>query len=169
MKMMRLWLCGLVTVSGLILSGNRTAALADDGDRDMGQRLERLERQMHQLAERQAQLNPGPAASREFRPPGGPQFEAPGRPPSDPQMPQAGPSCRGPGRCLHRLAGAAVFILAVIHIMLAVWVFTDIRKRGEGSGLFIVLALLAGIPGTILYALIRIGDRKTPDKPAVSP
>ena len=52
-------------------------------------------------------------------------------------------------------------VLAVIHVLLAIWVYTDIRKRGEGSGIFIVLALIAGIPATILYALVRIGDRKT--------
>ena len=52
-------------------------------------------------------------------------------------------------------------ILALIHIMLAVWVYTDIRKRGEGQGIFIVLALLGGIPAAMLYALVRIGDRKS--------
>jgi len=45
--------------------------------------------------------------------------------------------------------------------MLAVWVYTDIRKRGEGHGIFIVLALLGGIPATVLYALVRIGDKKS--------
>jgi hypothetical protein len=30
-----------------------------------------------------------------------------------------------------------------------------------GSGIFIVLALLIGIPGTAFYLLARIGDRKT--------
>ena len=42
--------------------------------------------------------------------------------------------------------------------MLASWVFTDIRKRGEGSGVFIALALLAGIPAAIIYSLVRLGD-----------
>jgi hypothetical protein len=50
--------------------------------------------------------------------------------------------------------------LAVIHLILAFWVFTDQRKRGEGHGIFVVLALLAGIPATMLYALVRIGDIK---------
>ena len=62
------------------------------------------------------------------------------------------------GRCLLR---AVLSILAVIHVLLATWVYTDIRKRGEGHGVFIVLALLGGIPATILYALVRIGDKKT--------
>ena len=64
------------------------------------------------------------------------------------------PHCARMLRCLFT-------ILALIHIMLAVWVYTDIRKRGEGHGIFIVLALLGGIPATILYALVRIGDKKS--------
>jgi hypothetical protein len=60
-----------------------------------------------------------------------------------------------------RFLRCVAVVLAIIHVMLAVWVFTDIRKRGEGHGVFVVLALLGGIPATILYALVRIGDRKT--------
>ncbi len=51
--------------------------------------------------------------------------------------------------------------MVLVHILVAIWVFTDIRKRGEGHGIFIVLALLTGICGGILYALVRLGDRKT--------
>jgi hypothetical protein len=36
----------------------------------------------------------------------------------------------------------------------------DIRKLGQGNGIFIILALLAGFPAAILYALVRIGDKK---------
>ena len=50
--------------------------------------------------------------------------------------------------------------LVTIHILLAVWVFLDIRKRGEGHGIFVALALLGGLPATILYALVRLGDLK---------
>ena len=60
-------------------------------------------------------------------------------------------------RCLLR---GVLSLLAVIHVLLACWVYTDIRKRGEGHGIFIVLALLGGIPATILYALVLIGDKK---------
>ena len=50
--------------------------------------------------------------------------------------------------------------MAIVHIALAIWVYGDVQKRGvAGRGIFIVLALLAGIPATILYALVRIGDR----------
>ncbi len=50
--------------------------------------------------------------------------------------------------------------VAIVHVLLASWVFTDIRKRGEGHGIFVVLALLAGLPAAIVYALVRIGDVK---------
>ncbi|MEI8063394.1 MAG: hypothetical protein WCH84_04955 [Verrucomicrobiota bacterium] len=62
------------------------------------------------------------------------------------------------GRCLLR---CVLSILAVIHVLVAVWVYSDIRKRGEGHGVFIVLALLGGIPAAILYALVRLGDKKS--------
>ena len=53
------------------------------------------------------------------------------------------------------------FLVAFIfNILIAIWIFTDIRKRGEGSGIFIVLALLAGVPAAIIYALVRIGDKR---------
>ena len=48
----------------------------------------------------------------------------------------------------------------ICNILLAVWIFTDIRKRGEGSGIFIALALVAGIPAALIYSLARIGDKK---------
>jgi hypothetical protein len=49
----------------------------------------------------------------------------------------------------------------VCNILLAIWIFTDSRKRGEGSGIFIALALLAGVPAAIIYSLVRIGDKIT--------
>jgi len=49
----------------------------------------------------------------------------------------------------------------IFNILLAIWIYTDIRKRGEGSGIFIALALFAGIPAAIIYSIVRIGDKKT--------
>jgi len=45
------------------------------------------------------------------------------------------------------------------NLLLAIWIFSDIRKRGEGSGIFVALALVAGIPAAIIYSLVRIGDK----------
>jgi hypothetical protein len=50
--------------------------------------------------------------------------------------------------------------LFACHILLAVWIFVDIRKRGEGNGIFIALALLAGFPAAVVYSLVRLGDLK---------
>ena len=49
----------------------------------------------------------------------------------------------------------------VFNILVAIWIFADIRKRGEGPGIFVALALLAGIPTAIIYAIVRISDKKT--------
>jgi len=46
----------------------------------------------------------------------------------------------------------------VVHVFTAIWVYLDIRQRNRGSGLWIVLALLAGLLGTLVYAVVRIGD-----------
>jgi hypothetical protein len=49
-------------------------------------------------------------------------------------------------------------VIVVVHILAAVWVYQDIRQRGCGSGLWVVIALLAGLLGTLVYAVVRIGD-----------
>ena len=48
--------------------------------------------------------------------------------------------------------------IAVVHILVAVWVYHDIRQRGCGSGLWVAIALLAGLFGTLVYAVVRLGD-----------
>ena len=64
----------------------------------------------------------------------------------------------------HDDKGGAVllFVLLVVHILLAVWVYQDIRKRNTGSGIWIVVALLTGLFGALVYAIVRIGDAKAP-------
>ncbi len=61
---------------------------------------------------------------------------------------------------IHGLLTLCVLGAIIFNILLAIWIFTDIRKRGEGSGIFIALALVAGIPAAIIYTLVRIGDKK---------
>lgn len=149
MKSIRVLLCTLLALAGLsIFSIPTTARAEDEKDRSLAQRLDRLEQQVHQLAEREQSSNqrPGPMNPQSMMP-------------FDGRM-QNQRLCRWhyPGACI---LGTLLIVLAVVHVLLAIWVFTDIRKRGEGSGIFIVLALLIGVPGTALYLLARIGDRKT--------
>lgn len=144
--------------------------------------LERLEQRVNEMAQRQEQLMQQLAMQREgqapmagpgredFRPPRAlPDRTGMGQP-----MPPAGapaladfPAPAGPPAAVpeHRmdLAGLVklcLLVAFVFNILLAVWIFTDIRRRGEGSSIFIVLALLAGIPAAIIYSLVRIGDKR---------
>ena len=58
--------------------------------------------------------------------------------------------------------GKGVFFLMcmVVNILLAVWVYGDIRKRGNGSGIWIVIVLLTGLFGMVPYAIVRLGDMR---------
>jgi len=49
-------------------------------------------------------------------------------------------------------------ICAVVHVLVAVWIYQDIRQRNAGSGLWIVLGLLAGLLAALVYAVVRLGD-----------
>jgi len=53
-----------------------------------------------------------------------------------------------------------LLICIIVHILTAVWVFQDIRKRGAGSGIWIVIALLTGLIGTLVYAVVRLGEKQ---------
>ena len=65
------------------------------------------------------------------------------------------------GKQLGGLIALFLLVAFVFNILVTIWIYSDIRKRGEGSGIFIALALLAGIPAAVIYALVRIGDKKT--------
>ncbi len=141
-----------------------TSALAQESRNVPADRLERLERRVNEMAERQEQIlrrlgdrmeRPGPMA-----PPGGENLHQP-MPPNG--MPIPGPH-NPPGAKLAKglldTLGLLFLIGIICNILLAIWIYTDIRKRGEGSGIFIAMALVAGIPAALIYALTRIGDKK---------
>ncbi|MHC4994069.1 MAG: hypothetical protein ACYTGQ_03355 [Planctomycetota bacterium] len=46
----------------------------------------------------------------------------------------------------------------IAHILLAIWVQGDAKKRGTPYGIWLTLVLLTGFFGAITYALVRIGD-----------
>ena len=150
----------ITMVAGLALASWPVTVLAQEGkESGIGERLGRMEQQIHQLTERIERAAPplgqqpmvSPQMARQMPMP---QMQQP--PQLMPPMPQCPMNSKGgcPG-----FLKVLLPLFAVINILLAVWVFTDIRKRGEGHGIFIVLALIAGLPGAILYALVRLGDR----------
>lgn len=54
--------------------------------------------------------------------------------------------------------GFLFLLCAVVHILTAVWVYMDIRQLNRGSGIWIVIALLTGLFGTLVYAVVRLGN-----------
>jgi len=54
--------------------------------------------------------------------------------------------------------GFLFLLCAVVHILTAVWVYMDIRQLNRGSGIWIVIALLTGLLGTLVYAVVRLGN-----------
>ena len=53
-----------------------------------------------------------------------------------------------------------LLLVLVVHILVAVWVYQDIRQRNSGSGIWIVVALLTGLLGVLVYAIVRLGDTR---------
>lgn len=53
-----------------------------------------------------------------------------------------------------------LIICSIVHILVAIWVYTDIRQLNRGSGIWIVIALLAGLLGALVYAVVRLGDSR---------
>ena len=61
--------------------------------------------------------------------------------------------CGGKGKML-----PFAILCFVVHILLAVWVYKDIRARNSGSGIWIVIVLLTGLFGVLPYAIVRLGE-----------
>lgn len=64
-----------------------------------------------------------------------------------------------PGHHKRMMRPIFMAVMVIVHILLSVWVYQDIRRRNRGSGLWIAIALLTGLLGTGVYAIVRIGDK----------
>jgi hypothetical protein len=174
-----LWRLNLMAaIAAVTLSGRATAVSAAEEERGgPADRIERLERRVNEMAQRQEELMRRLAAQPE-RPAMAPGLGGEGRGampmPGVGNMPQPPlpavsptpsvpplPTAPNPMKKIGDLIGFCLFVGFIINILVAVWIFTDIRKRGEGSGIFVALALLAGIPTAIIYAIVCIRDKKT--------
>lgn len=51
-----------------------------------------------------------------------------------------------------------VILFIVIDILIALWVYRDAEKRGMGGALWLIIVLLTGIIGLIIYLVVR-GDK----------
>jgi hypothetical protein len=171
-------LCLFTGVSCLMLFGNATKVCsAQENAPGPDERLQRIERRINELADRQDQMMRrlgAPQQPQQSQPqmapqgggPLGPQGPMPSLGPQNSGLPMPPMGWRGPvAERFHRDLGGLLKLAAMAcilcNILMATWIFTDIRKRGEGSGIFIALALVAGIPAAIIYSLVRIGDKSS--------
>ncbi len=58
----------------------------------------------------------------------------------------------------HGALALLLVICVIVRILAAIWVYTDIRQLNRGSGIWIVIVLLAGLLGALVYAVVRLGD-----------
>ena len=147
----------------MVLGATLPARAADEDRGSIGDRLERLERRLDELTQRQEQMMQHFGGMPERQRPG--FLPGPGRlrgpmPMPLPEGPRPSPAREKARRDIGGLVALVLLGGILCNILLAIWIFTDIRKRGEGPGIFIALALVAGIPTAIIYSLVRIGDRK---------
>ena len=124
------WMCLAVVVAGLALAGTARAVATEE---------EGTEQQEHMAAPGQMPMAP------HLRPP---------------MRVALSPAMEGVFWHALKLARMSLLVILACHILLAAWIFLDIRKRGDGHGIFIALALLAGFCAAILYALVRLADMR---------
>ena len=50
-----------------------------------------------------------------------------------------------------------LILVAVVNVLCTVWVYQDIQKRSHESGIWIVITILTGLLGALVYSVVRIG------------
>ncbi|MBS7251343.1 MAG: hypothetical protein KIH08_12275 [Candidatus Freyarchaeota archaeon] len=48
-----------------------------------------------------------------------------------------------------------VIVWCIIAIVLAIWVYRDAESRGENGALWLIIVLLLGLIGLIIYLIVR--------------
>jgi hypothetical protein len=61
-------------------------------------------------------------------------------------------------RAFFMILAAGILFCAAINILLTFFVIMDMKKLERFHGILIPVVLITGIPGAIIYALIRLGD-----------
>jgi len=59
---------------------------------------------------------------------------------------------------LFSIIGSIIYVIILIYaiqIAIAIWVYRDAKKRGEEALLWLLIVLLTGLIGLIVYILIR--------------
>ncbi len=115
------------------------------------------------LCPHQKRLFPGHGMN--FRPdmmgpgPGFAEMEKGNRHPSGPCFMHHPPRCCFFMPVICKLLFLGLMLYAVLNILLTIIVSLDMARNNRFNGLWIPVLLLAGIPGSAIYALFRIGDK----------
>lgn|GEM_PF-5232102 len=56
-----------------------------------------------------------------------------------------------------------VILIIIVHIALAIWVYRDAENRGEKGVLWLLVFLVAGIIGLIIWLIVRPPKRTVSD------
>jgi hypothetical protein len=56
--------------------------------------------------------------------------------------------------------GILLLWILVVHILLTVWVWKDMREQEIGRALWVPIVLLTGMLGALLYAVVRVADTR---------
>lgn len=157
----------MAALAGLALVGLTTPAFAAEDRSAPADQLERLERRVSEMAERQEQFmrQMGDRMERQgVMAQTGPDNMRQPMPPMQgfrpPMLPAGAPTAARHVKGISDALGLFFLIGIICNILMAIWIFTDIRKRGDGPAIFVAMAVVAGIPAALIYSLVRLGDKK---------
>ena len=65
------------------------------------------------------------------------------------------------------VCGVFILIWFIIFILIAIWVYRDAEKRGSSGALWLIIVILLGIIGIIIWLIVRppIGGKPTQQAP----
>ena len=73
------------------------------------------------------------------------------------------------GLALGGMCCMIILIPFIIGILIAVWVYKDASKRGMSGGLWLLIVIILGIIGLIIYLIVRRGHPIMPAMPPQQP
>jgi len=154
-------------LTGLAMLGRTTPASAAEDRGAPADRLEQLEGRVKEMAQQQEQFMRQIGAQMERQgamAQAGPENTRQPMPPMQgihpPMLPGSAPPAAKHLKGISDALGLLFLIGIICNILMAVWIFTDIRKRGDGPAIFVAMAVVAGIPAALIYSLVRLGDKK---------
>lgn len=140
-----------IFVLAAVALGSAPAALAENGEGEIPtpEQMERFERALG-IRAREAELD-HQQKLREL------ELEQ-RRIELDAQRAESGRLKRGPHGHHDKGGGLCLLVILVVHILLTIWVYKDMREQKIARALWVPIVLLAGFFGAVIYAIVRHAD-----------